>query len=576
MRRRGYSEILATVMILAIVLSAGIAIWVFLSSYAGVLRQEEVRELGDQALVLRSNVGAEYSYYPDPMYGGGDRGLIMLRNTGREPIVVFRILTIRNGSVVYDTGIRELARIPINERSALTFRCPTSVCSAGDRILVQVHYIPEQLYDPRNPALSEPDSETLLFKVETFETSEPRYGLSSGCTLPTENWLLVEVVDPKEENIYGSTTDYVKIRVLNASARRDSYEFQIRVTDGLGNTATGTASVSGSLPQEVYVGLDRRGLRPPLKFEFESLMPDFTVLPISWAFPNSFGNYIDYSKMRIDLETGRVDEVILSVGFWEDGDYEITVDIYDCNGVLIARGVLRVSIAMGDLALYVDQYSVVLSSSINVFNIGRIEIRTTDVTPTVTTTVTETSTVTVTSTTTRTTTTTIPRTTTTTRITTTTTRTITTPSTTTTTTSTRTSTTTLVTAITTSIITRTTITYTATRTLTSTRTITLTSTSISPTITSTITSTSTTFTTTRTTTKTFTSTVTITSTTTRTSTTTTTISGGGAKGSGQEPGGTVVFQPQTWPIHWQALLYLSLGPLVLYPVARRWYSWMRG
>ncbi|MEM1534596.1 MAG: hypothetical protein QXL60_05385, partial [Nitrososphaerota archaeon] len=84
--RVGYSDILATVMILAIVLSAGIGIWLFLSSYAGIWRQGEVRKLGDQALILRSNIGAEYAFFPDTMFGSADRGVIMLRNTGREPI----------------------------------------------------------------------------------------------------------------------------------------------------------------------------------------------------------------------------------------------------------------------------------------------------------------------------------------------------------------------------------------------------------------------------------------------------------------------------------------------------------
>ncbi|MEM2952567.1 MAG: hypothetical protein QXZ00_07040 [Nitrososphaerota archaeon] len=572
--RVGYSDILATVMILAIVLSAGIGIWLFLSSYAGIWRQGEVRKLGDQALILRSNIGAEYAFFPDTMFGSADRGVIMLRNTGREPIVVFRILTIKNGTVVYDTGVYDLARIPVNERSVLTFRCPSGVCSENDRILVQVHYIPEQLYDPNNPALSKPDSETLLFKIATFEASKPHYGLSGGCTLPTENWLMVEVIDPKEDNIYGSTTDYIKIRVLNASDARDSYIFQVHVKDGLGNEATGTASVSGALPQEVYVQLDKSGLQPPLYVWFTSLMPDFTIFPMTWGFPNSFGNYIDYSKMRIDLESGRVDEVILSVGFWEDGDYEITVDIYDCNNVLIARGVLRVSIELGDLALYIDQYSVVLSSPVNIFNIWRVEIRTTDVTPVTTTTITETVTETIIRTTTTTTTTTIPQRTTTTTRTTTSTRTSTTPSTTTTSTRTLTSTTTVVISSATIVVTRTTYVYTTTLTSTSRITITLTSIIYSPTITNTITSTYTTYTTTRTVTRTFTSTYIVTQTVTSTYTTTTTVAAGGG---GRSSGEFLVFQLQEWPIHWQLLLYLSISPLVFYPVARRWRSWwMRG
>ncbi|MCS7145271.1 MAG: hypothetical protein RMJ28_06620 [Nitrososphaerota archaeon] len=571
-RKRGYSEIVSTVLILAAVLSAGIALWVFLSSYAGVWRQEEVRQLGDQALILRSNIGAEYVYYPDKIFGGADRGVMLLRNTGREPVIVFRILTIKNGTVVYDSGIDDHARIPVNERTALAFRCPGSVCSPGDRILVQVHYIPEQLYDPDNPALSKPDSETLLFKVATFEASEPRYGLASGCELPTNHWLLIELVDPKEENIYGVTTDFIKVRLLNASRRMASYDFQVTVTDANGVVARGTARVTGDLPQEVYVQLDRGGLRTPLVVEIQSLMPDVTILPQSWGFPSSFGNYIDYSKMRLNLNNMRIDEMILSIGFWEDGDYELVVEIYDCNNVLIARGILRVQILMGGLSLIINQYSVVLDTPVYVFDIGRVVVRTMDVTPIITTTTTSTVTETVTMTTTRVTTTTIPRTTTTTVSTIVSTSTTVTPSTTRTVPETVTRVTTVVVSTGTHIVIRTTTSFTATRTSTITSVVTVVRTSFSPTITNTVTSVSTTFTTTRTLTSTFTSTVYVTSTVTSRTTSTTTVGGGSGQGSGE----AFIFVPHWWPLGWQVMLYLSLGPLVVYPLIRRWVnSWIR-
>ncbi len=565
---RGYSDILATVLVLGVVLAAGIALWALISSYAGLWRQEEVRKVGDQALVLRSNIGADYVYYPDMIYGYADRGIMLLRNTGREPIIIFRILTIKNGTVVYDTGIDDLARLNVGEAGQLVFRCPTGTCSENDRLLVQVHYIPEQLYDPSNPGLSKPDNEVLLFKVATFEASRPNYGLASGCVLPTENWLLIELIDPKEDNIYGQSTDFVKVRLLNASAPRSSYDFRVVVRDRNGVEAQGTASVSGALPQEVYVQLDRGGLEPPLTFTFQSLMPDFTIVPPSWGYPNSFGNYVDYSKMRIDLERMRIDEVILSVGFWEDGNYELAVEIYDCNGVLISRGVLRTSVELGSLALYIDQYSIVLDRPVNVFDIGWIVVRTTDVTPVTTTTTTVTKTVTETQTTTSTITTKIPGTTSRTTTTTTRTITVTTPSTTTTSTRTLISYTTVRSTTTTRIITRTTTSFTATITSVTTSTVWATVTVYSPTITQTTTSTTTRYTTTITLTRTFTNTVVVTVTTTTTTTTTTTATGGASSGQGVSlPVSSA--SPSDWPFVWQVLLYLSLGPLLLYPVGRR-------
>jgi len=571
-RDEGLSDIISTVMILGVVLAAGISAWIFLGSYAGLWRLERVEKLGGQALVLRSSIGAEYVFFPDPVYETRDRGLMMLRNTGKEPVIVFRVITINNGTVVYDTGIDALARIGVNDRSLLVFRCPAHRCSPGDRIQVQVHYIPEQLYEAGNPALHRPDSETLLFKVETFEAVKPNYGLSGGCALPTEGWILVEVVDPKEEDIYGGTTDYIKIRVLRASDPRESYSFQVHVRDRNGVEATGTVSVSGALPQEVYVRLDRGGLEPPLYVSFTSLMPDFTVFPPDWWFPNSYGTFIDYLKLRVDEETWRVDELILSIGFWEGGDYMITVNVYDCNGDLIARGAARTSVVLGDLALYVNQYSIVLDSFVNVFNIGRVVVEVTDVTPVITTTITSTVTETVTATTTTTTTTTIPAATGTVTVTSTTTSTVIRPSTTTTLTITRTGYTTVVYSTATLTRTGTTSVYTTTITSTSSVRVTSTDTIYSPTLTNTVTLTKTVYTTTKTTTRTYTSTLTYTVTVTSTSTTTTTVTPPRGSGAYASP----ILQPGDWPIHWKIMLYLSLSPVAFYPVARRWYSWIRG
>ncbi|MEM3905719.1 MAG: hypothetical protein QXZ17_02455, partial [Nitrososphaerota archaeon] len=213
----GYSDILATVIILALVLSAGIGLWAFLSSYAGIWRQEKIEKVSEQALVLRSKIGADYVYFPDKVHVGGGRGLMMLRNVGSVPIVVFRTLTIRNGTIVHDTGIEELMRLDVGQYQQYEFVCPASLCREGDPIIVQVHYVPADLFNPSDPRLIKPDYETVLFKVESFKADPPSYGLSSGCVIPTENWVLVEVVDPKETNEFGTMADVIKLRVLNSS-----------------------------------------------------------------------------------------------------------------------------------------------------------------------------------------------------------------------------------------------------------------------------------------------------------------------------------------------------------------------
>lgn len=629
-KESGYSDVLATVIILAFVLSAGIGLWMFLSSYAGIWRQEEIEKVGEQALILRSKIGADYVYFPDTIHAGSGRGIMMLRNIGKIPIVVFRMITIRNGTVVYDTGIDELMRLDVGQYQQYEFVCPANVCREGDPIIVQVHYIPTDLFNPTDPRLIHTDYETVLFKVESFKATPPSYGLSSGCVIPTENWVLVEVVDPKETNERGTTTDVIKLRVLNSSSELPVIPLSVEVRDKNDVTAYGEVEVVGNLPQEVYVTLDRSGLEPPLHITLSSSDLGLTVIPPYWEYPNDYGTFIDYMKLRVDLENFRVDEVILSIGYYESGNYMLDVIIYDCYGNVAARGHMNVTINLGGLVLFLEQYSLVLDRAVNVLDIGMIMIRTRDVTPVVTVTKTTTVTTTITLTTTSTTTTTIPArtvtsiitvttsttapTTATTTSTTTTTipsttitttawrttsTTITTPSTTITTTSTSTRPlTTTIWSTTTRITTRTTTRYTATITTVVPRTTTITITSFSPTqtqtvystvtvytstytsrpvstitvsirsptITTTTTSTTTKYTTTYTFTRTITSTIYTTVTRTLTSTTTTTVTLRAGSVPGPEAPGSISTGEPS--LGNVALIYLSLASFFTYPVIR--------
>ncbi|MEM2237747.1 MAG: hypothetical protein QXR26_03255 [Candidatus Caldarchaeum sp.] len=562
---KGLSDAIGIVIVTSVILVVGIGLWSLLNSYTGVTRNEEVRRLGDQAMVLRSNIGADYVFYPDRVYGLG-RGVISVRNVGREPVVVFRMLTINNGSIVSDTGITELARIRPDEFREIYFSCPADVCREGDPITVQVHYIPESLFNPSNPELSKHDSGVILFKIASFEAKPSIVSSGAACSLNADNWVIVELVDPKEDNIYGQTTDFVKIRVLNASAVLPSYDFNVFVNDGNGVEATGFISVTGPLPQEVYVQLDTGGLAQPLNVRIVSATPGLAVVPVDWQFPNSFGNYIDYTKLRIDLTRYRLDEVILSSGFYENGLYEFIVEIYDCRGVLISSGRLAVNVTVGSLAGYFEQYSIVLSPPVNIFDIGFIRVRSVDLTPVVTVTATVTQTSTVTSTTTTTVLTTVTTTeTTTTTTTTTSTRTI--PTTTVTTTRTITRTATVTSSTATLSVTRTTTSFTYTSTITRSTTTTFVSTSYSPTITLTQTSTQTSYTTTRTTTST--STSILTQTTTVTTTTTTTVTGGSGGNMQMLIASDRWFSHPTWLIY-----YLLSSSALIYPFWRWFRYWM--
>jgi hypothetical protein len=172
---------------------------------------------------------------------------------------------------------------------------------------------------PGGPTSKQRESQTILFKIASFEAKPSIAGSGLSCPVVTGDWVLVELVDPKEDNIYGQTTDFVKIRVLNASRPLPSYDLGVSVRDRYGEEGVGSVSVTGPLPQEVYVRLNRGGLQPPLQFEVVSEDPNLTVIPFEWGFSNSFGNFIDFTKLRINLERFLIDEIIVSSGFYESG-----------------------------------------------------------------------------------------------------------------------------------------------------------------------------------------------------------------------------------------------------------------
>ena len=97
MRVRGLSELLSILVLTGIIIGIGIMVWGLCSGYAAVERMKAHQELNKNILVLRSMISADYVMYPG--------GVAILRNIGKEPVVIIRLITIRNGRIVWDSGI---------------------------------------------------------------------------------------------------------------------------------------------------------------------------------------------------------------------------------------------------------------------------------------------------------------------------------------------------------------------------------------------------------------------------------------------------------------------------------------
>ena len=547
---RGISETVSIAIAAAFVVAVSIAVLTFVSSSANVTRQQEVQSLNKEQLVLKSVIGADYVYFPD--WRDPNRGVARLRNTGDVTVTILKLIVYRNGTFVHDTNPNYDPSLYVTlgkmEATEVFFMCPG--CNPGDPVLVTAHYVPTELIDPRDPSRIEPLMRTMLFKVASFKAEVPGAGSVVLCP-PPENWLFVDYVDPIETLVYQGNTladirveEAVKLRIsLSSDGEIEPTSISVFLTDSNGNSASGSATVSGRLPIDVVIPLTAPSpLRYPLSVSISS--DRYIVLPQIWRF-NVDSNvvYPDFVKLNFDNLTRLVGSVLISAYARDEAELAVSINTKDCRNRDAGGGYGTMTLIPGS-SLYINlQGSADLYPPVQLLMIYDVTVDYHDVTEivwtTVTVTVTQTTTGTLTSTTTKY----VPSIITTTRTTTTTTTVyrITSTSTATATRSvtatrsitiTTTSTTTRYTYTTvytnTVYITRTTTStvYTSTATLSRTATVQSTSTVFSPTITQTITSYTTTYTTTRTLTET--STIGTTVTTTTTTTTTTTVRAGGS------------------------------------------------
>jgi hypothetical protein len=571
---RGISETVSIAIAAAFVVAVSIAVLTFVSSSANVTRQQEVQSLNKEQLVLKSVIGADYVYFPD--WRGTGYGVARLRNTGDVTVTILKVIVYRNGTFVHDTNPNydpnRYVTLRKMEATDVFFMCPG--CNPGDPVLVTVHYVPTELIDPRDPSRIEPLMRTMLFKVASFKAEVPGAGSVVLCP-PPENWLFVDYVDPIETLVYQGNTladirveEAVKLRIsLSSGGEIEPTSISVVLTDSNGNSASGSATVSGRLPIDVVIPLAAPSpLRYPLSVSISS--DRYIVLPQIWRFNvDSDVVYPDFVKLNFDILNRRVGSVLISAYARDEAELTVSINTKDCRDRDAGGGYATMTLIPGS-SLYINlQGSADLYPPVQLLMIYDVTVDYHDVTEivwtTVTVTVTQTTTATLTSTTTKyvpsivITTTTTTTTTTSYSITSTSTATVTTSvsatrsiTITTTRTSTRYTYTTVYTNTVYTTRTTTSTVYTSTATLSSTATVRSTSTVFSPTITQTITSYTTTYTTTRTLTET--STIGTTVTTTTTTTETTTVRAGGSS----VPPGTTA---GSWTFADTSLLLVLIG-----------------
>lgn len=363
---RGVTSLLSLVIIVAIVLTTGIYLWSYLEGITLVKRNKLLEELNAEALVLRSAIAADYAIYP-----GGEA---YIRNIGTEPVVIARIITYRNSTIVWDTGIREILHLQVGELGTIRFNCPG--CSEDDPITLVIYYVPEALFNPDNPVEIRPLSDVEIFKVTSIKVEQPESSSGGRCPIPDGDWVWIDYVDPKEKSL-STLSNYVKLKLPKAS-RTDTINIKVIVTSLSDSVSTsGQATVQSESNEEVWVNTHSYGLHYPLLIHVDALTPGWQVIQRDWRLGSyrygSRGAHIDYVKLLWNLANQHLVEAYVSVYYYRtSGWYRITVRIYDCYDELISQGSFTRYISVSG-GLW-EQQSILLQPHVSMFDVYRVEV----------------------------------------------------------------------------------------------------------------------------------------------------------------------------------------------------------
>lgn len=379
MKRKAQSDLISTVVISAVILVAGIALWVFFSGYAFMTRLSAQEEVDKELKVLRSAISADFVLCP--------RGEALIRNIGKEPVVIFRLIVLKNGEVTWDSfkvhGIKALSRLDIGGVSnpPVRFVCPT-IHSKEDVVTVQFHYIPESLFNPSYPELIDPTPDVLLFRVATFKVEETSpLRLNKVChDIPT-NWAWIDFVDPEDSPPYGSLGQRIGLRLPEAS---NTLLINLKVeVKGSSGTRSATGSVISISEETQWINIDLRGLRYPVTIRFETnSSEDMNVLQNEWYFDAMDNSYVNYVKLLWNRLDEKVVGSYVSVFHRISGTYRVVVKLIDCNNEETAVGYLEKDVVVGAAGRW-EEYAIAFSSSETMSNVRRIEVFVEDISDTV-------------------------------------------------------------------------------------------------------------------------------------------------------------------------------------------------
>lgn len=367
---RAQSDVISIAIISAIIVAAGIALWAFYSGYASVARISAQEEVNKELSVLRSMISADYVLCP--------QGIARIRNIGKEPVIIFRLIVYKNGEMIWDSlqayGIKKLAEVNVSDVSDVSFTCPARY-STEDVVTLLVHYAPKLLFDPSLELIYE-SSDVLLFKIANFRIEEASIALvEEACPDISRNWAWIDFVNPEEAPPDGDLHQRIGVRIPKVSNISREFTMSLRV-NVKGASGLKSAIVSGirASDETQWINIDMSGLRHPVTITFEAIYPDdLNVLQQTWYFDAIETSYVNYVQLIWNNLDEKLVGAYVSVFHRISGTYNVTVRIIDCFGNVVSEGSLIKDVHVGAAGRW-EEYYVTFRSGEIMSNIRRIEV----------------------------------------------------------------------------------------------------------------------------------------------------------------------------------------------------------
>ena len=349
---------LTEAILLSLFVAVGLLTYGYVAAYSKAISEHRRRELGEDIQVFNSKLNIVAAYYPP--------GKAYLENTGFRNVTIVNALVYLNGSLIWNSGIKNLRTISPGEISWIDFSCPGCGSIDGVRPILVVKYLPTSLFNPSSP--------TENFHKAWVDSSEITIlkGSSIGVCPISGNWTVIDIVDPKEN--WGSPSTYagtVEFRMPYAN-KLDTVRVKVKVTSSNpSDSRVGEANLPSMSDQTHRINTPGGALYYPITVQFTILTPGWEALQREWYFGKSPNGYIDFAMLTWSESNNMVYEVYVGAHFRRSGTYSITARIYDCYGNLMSSGTYTYVNNLGTLWI---QFSIRLNKPAYLLDIRRVEI----------------------------------------------------------------------------------------------------------------------------------------------------------------------------------------------------------